>query len=859
MSVASQEMTRRPHGLKAYLVWLRRRLNSRPDSEHEMMFNRLAIVLVVMCYLAIAAQYGSDGASSALRHGLVLCSLYWLASALLMIDILVRPGVSHGRRGVALILDMSVLSMGMHLGDSAFALGYPIYLWIIFGNGFRFGVRYLAASALAAVIGFAWVIAHTNIWLRDIDLSIGLMIGLVLLPAYVAALIRKLSEAKRQAEEANRAKSMFLASVSHELRTPLNAIITLSDLLGASQTQREPREMVQTIAASGRSLLKLINNILDLSRIEAGRSVQARNDFSLFDVLAQLRRVLVVQARAKNIALAIWVGPRVPNLVQGAEQEFEEVLMNLVGNAIKFTAKGGVFVHVDLDDTVDVPGRLRVSVRDTGIGIAPDAQDRIFESFVQADASIIDRFGGTGLGLSIVRQLVERNGGKISVSSQPGEGSTFSFTFDLLPLAQELPEPGTSWPAIVLTRNLSLEAQLRFHGVSTTRVGTLPALRDALTHWDHETARPTLIIDVDTLGARERETIDTWGPSTLAHAVTGVLSAGVPGLPLMPHLPLAMALSHPLSESELQRLAVLGKPFRSTAQAIDPGVAVRPIRILVAEDNVTNQKVIGKLLGRDGHVVTIVDNGEQAVEALTKGDFDLVLMDINMPIMNGLDATKLHRFASLGRPRIPIFALTADVTPDTRAACEEAGMDGCLHKPIEQAELRAALVKAAGRDMAGAAAGTPFSGDSSPVASGEAVTAASIPDLDPMEIVLVDEATLGNLCQLGGAEFVADLVAQFTSDALGQINALRQTVQDIDAAGFRDIAHSLRSAAANVGARRMFALCLDWRNATTEEIVEQGEARLVLLMDILEATQVAMGVHLAEMAVEQAAALKRPA
>ena len=419
MSIADHDMARRPHGLKAYVVWLRWRLNSRPDSEHEMMFNRLAIVLVAMCYLAIAAQYGSDGASSALRHGLLLCSLYWLAAALLMVDIL--------------------------------------------------------------------------------------------LPAYVAALIRKLSEARRQAEDANRAKSMFLASVNHELRTPLNAIITLSDLLAATQTQREPREIVQTIAASGRSLLKLINNILDLSRIEAGRSVHARNDFALFDLLAQLRRVLVVQARAKKISLGIWIGPRVPNLVQGSEQEFEEVLMNLVGNAIKFTAKGGVFVHVDLDDASDVPGRLRVAVRDTGIGIARDAQDRIFESFMQADASIIDRFGGTGLGLSIVKQLVERNGGTISVSSQPGEGSTFSFTFDLVAQAQALPEPGASWPAIVLTRNLSLEAQLRFHGVNTTRVGTLSALRDALTHWDHGAARPTLTIDADTLAAREREAIDTWG------------------------------------------------------------------------------------------------------------------------------------------------------------------------------------------------------------------------------------------------------------------------------------------------------------------------------------------------------------
>jgi two-component system sensor histidine kinase RpfC len=268
--------------------------------------------------------------------------------------------------------------------------------------------------------------------------------------------------------------------------------------------------------------------------------------------------------------------------------------------------------------------------------------------------------------------------------------------------------------------------------------------------------------------------------------------------------------------------------------------------------------VIGKLLSRDGHTVTIVDNGEQAVEALAKGDFDLVLMDINMPVTNGLDATKLHRFASLGQPRIPIYALTADVTPETRAACEEAGMDGCLHKPIEQAELRAALITAAGRGRANAGAAVPLSGAASSATGAEPGVAAGIPDINPLEIALVDDVTLGNLCELGGAGFVADLVAQFTSDALGQIDALRQSVQEIDAAGFRDIAHSLRSAAANVGARRMFAVCLDWRNATTEEIVEQGDARLALLMTILEDTQVAMDARIAMMTADEAAALKRP-
>jgi two-component system, sensor histidine kinase RpfC len=820
--------------LARLIAMVRRRLKSRPDREHEMTLNRLGIVTLVLLYLWIATIFDPVEATEVFRDATALCMVYAVFAFGLFVHIVRHPGVSHVRRALALVLDMTVISVGMYLCDSSFAVGYPIYLWVIFGNGFRFGVKYLAAATAVAVVSFGCVIATTPLWAKYLDLSIGLMVGLLILPAYVASLIRTLSTAKRHAEEANKAKSMFLASVSHELRTPLNAIITLSDLLGTMQTRREPMDMVQTIGMSGRSLLKMINNILDLSRIEAGKSTQVLTDFRVHGLVAQVRRMLDIQARTKGLELHVWIAPGVPVMAKGAGQDLEEILINLIGNAIKFTPNGRVSMAVGMK-----AGLLEVSVRDTGIGIAKEAQARIFESFVQADASIIDHFGGTGLGLSIVKQLVERNGGTISVLSEPRQGSTFTFTFsvsqcDVQAVADDGPamEQG---PAFVVSRNLVLETHLRLHGIGVTRVASPQLLSAALGQWSDASARPAVIIDIDTMSGRELALVDVWTSMLRGDTPVGLLSASQTQPDMAVQLPFAVGLSFPLDAHALADFRALCHPLAPEPSAIVE-VCARPLKVLAAEDNPTNQKVLLKVLEQGGHEVHVVENGEKAVEALAKSEYDLVLMDINMPVMNGLDATKLHRFASLGRARTPIYALTADVTPETRKACADAGMDGCLHKPIEQQELQSVLMSIAGRRSILPALGQTMWPEEQPAA---VVQPADEP-LDLNQVPVADGATLANLRSLGGIDFVADLVAQFTSDALGHVDQLRRAVEQVDAVAFRDVIHSLRSSAANVGARRVFALCLEWRNISTEEVAAEGDVRVASLLGELENTQVAM-------------------
>ncbi len=828
--------------------WIASRLRNRPDSEHEMTVNRLALSSVAFGYLLVAALFGHMDAEKMLVSDGPVFAIYQMASIILFCHLLYQPGASVVRRLIGMVLDFGIFSYGMHVGGETFAPLYPIYLWTIFGNGFRFGVPYLLAASGISVIAFGAVIATTDFWQAQSGLAAGLTAGLILLPLYVSTLIRKLSEAKRQAEEANRAKSVFLASISHEFRTPLNAIIGLSDLLRNTSLDNEQEEMTETVGKSGRQLLNLINSVLDFSRAEAGQVTIKTADFDLLSTLGEIRNMLAVETRRKGIRLSIHCTPRTPQLLAGDKRHLEEVLVNLAGNAVKFTENGYVAIAVDAVIHDGDRVRLRFEVSDTGIGISEEALTRIFERFTQADETIIDRFGGTGLGLAIVKQIVELHGGKIGVESAVGKGSTFWFEIELKAQAKEPPQVQTKPGSIVVVggddeaRALAKSClpDAKFAASADEAAAMLRTLRT------EGVRRPVAIIDEKICNAMDETAFSRFACEGQAGApafimLTGNSSMGLPAGNIRSRCVTTLATPlDPLQLAAALRIAGGGGETDRTDDKHAGAIvaASHPRSILVAEDNRTNQMVVAKILERAGHHATIVDDGEAALDALNARDFDLVLMDVNMPVMNGIEATKLYRFSALGRPRVPIVALTADATEGAKQRCEEAGMDACVTKPIEPHRLLA-IIDSLLRNAADAPQTALPAGETAAHTaerrSKSAATAAA-----------VDVDALNKLESLGGKEFLDDLATQFLDDAADILHDLAKIMAAGDVHGFREQVHALRSAAANIGARGIYEMCLAWRQITPEDLANLGESHLKELREEFERVCVELQARLSE-------------
>jgi two-component system sensor histidine kinase RpfC len=541
--------------------------------------------------------------------------------------------------------------------------------------------------------------------------------------------------------------------------------------------------------------------------------------------------------------------------LRGDQRHLHEILMNLAGNAVKFTDAGGVTFAVDATALSPTRVRLRFEVSDTGIGIAEDAVGRIFESFTQADETIIDRFGGTGLGLAICERLARLLGGEIGVHSQLGVGSTFWLEVDVDRQAQaELPAPVAFAGAqlLLLTEDRATADLLsqRTAGwgidlhVAANAAQAINAIRAAAGQ------RPTLILHRDGLKsdvgalASALKGLDPTGRLPLI-LIDRLPDAGLPSLDLRAHF--TTLISPLLEESELRAaLAIAAVQRRGVSlkevEENAPPRAGRTLNILVADDNRTNQRVIAKILERAGHRTQVVANGEEALDALDASQFDLVLMDVNMPVMNGIEATKLHRFSALREPRIPIVALTADTTPEVAARCAEAGMDGCLTKPVEPARLLELIQKMAPAPIESPAA------DSAP---GQPVTdIASHPRFRPASVLpVIDRRVLTELEQLGGKAFLSELIREFVRDAGGIVGDLAGAANECDVTLFRDKAHALRSGAANIGAKAMYDLCLQWRQITLAQLQENGPRHVERLRAELERAQGALLQHVS--ALEQ--------
>lgn len=745
----------------------------------------------------------------------------------------------------AIILDVMMAFAVMLREPEHLSVFYPIILWMILGNGFRYGIKWLFIAAGLSTVTFGIVVASTAYWQQNLWLGVALTIALIAIPAYCSTLIRKISHAKEQAELASKAKSYFLASVSHELRTPLNAIIGYGNHLRQSDMPRGQKEMVEASVLAGEHLLHLIEQLIDVAKTGTGTTQVKRSSFRPIDLLTEIRDIMAVRVEEKGLTFHLQAEPLSDRLVDGPIGVVRNMLLNLVGNASKFTEAGSITINSGIFAR-DGKSFIWFTVADTGIGICESAKDRIFQPFQQADDTVMNRFGGTGLGLSICRQLAEQVDGNISVESQIGQGSKFRIEIPVTILDAQTEVTDAAPGDIVRILSFgelkpellaNAQSQENFY-VRHISCANRVELFNALSGVDLTEFNVALISE--SLASHISPDDDLWSIFAQAEIAPVLVSehAAVELEDLTLRAAFASVVPASPNFAELRSAIRIGCSFARQMRIAPieeqaPAPAYTPRRILVADDNRTNRNVLAAILESAGHDVSMVTDGDEALEALEKGGVDILLLDVNMPRLNGIDACSMWRQIEGGRQHLPIIGVTADATAETEQKCLNAGMDLRITKPVDAALLLATIEKHTG-------------GADSPAVSGE------IRQADPLNIVVpitgptsttehaIDQRQIDYLLSIGSQPFLDTMIEGFIEDVEQTIKALHQSVKDGDVSEFRFCAHAFKSSGNNMGAASLARLCAQLEKITEADFqanksryLEKIEAEAVNAVNML--------------------------
>jgi two-component system sensor histidine kinase RpfC len=788
---------------------IKRRLKQTGDTEPEQALLRLAIATFLVIFFCLPWGPDENFVSTLSQTSNMIILGASSIALLIFMAILRNPRPSPIRRVCGILLDMVSLSILMYWTGGDHVPLFVFYLWVTLGNGFRYGTRYLYISFGVSLVGFSMVTLGSEYWQDNRSFAVSLLLILLLLPLYAAFLLNKLHAAIAAAKQANEAKSRFLANMSHELRTPLSGVIGMGDLLRETRLSSEQQELVGTLHSSAHSLLELIENVLDIAKIEAGKINIENKPLDLYALVNSVIYMLSPSGESKDLLISCNIDPDTPFSLKGDHQHLRQVLINLVNNAIKFTDEGSVTLRVFPVGGDEVRPRIRFEVIDTGVGMPAQFLETIFNDFTQAEHKSNRSYGGTGLGTAISKELVELMGGVIGVESELDKGSTFWLE---LPF-EALPDNNKTIASnhILLLANEEAAAQIR------------PSLKGWSIDFDwvrSSTRAISMLLQAAEQGHQYHAAIID--QENLVDIDAEQFAQMIRAEPLLESLSLILVNSSDtminINAINQYYISTILEPVekRLLFNAIHAAESVNysddnivtlaehygrqsgavALNILVAEDNAVNQQVIQGILRHAGHNVQIVETGEQVLDVLDKGfaAVDLLILDMNMPEMSGVEVVKVIRFMDTRRS-LPVMMLTADATPEARATCISAGADVFFTKPINARALLDRIAVISRETVREKTVSAPVSIDKAPSAAIEV-------DASPW----YDESVLRELSELGDYHFLQNLVQNFQRDGMKQLQRVQAAIDD-DYPEYREALHALKGSSIELGARKLSSIC----------------------------------------------------